>query len=399
MPRPLAWVVSVLTVAGLLDDTRSLLTGLGAQAEPREVLLHGAVLLGVGGTGLLLAFRPAWAPLPFLLLAAALAGLAVPQNLLLVALILLALAAGVLDWARLAAMLVPFALVVALAGTMSVLLHLEVLLVTAVVLALGRTIWLITARSQRAEAAHVALVREVEEREEAAAARTARQEAAFEAQREELGHQLHDVIAHELTRIAMRATVAGQQATDDSAREVLEDVAGTARRGLGEMRRLMTILDRPARDGEAVPRSPLQDSLPAALRQASDDLRAAGFEVIVEEHLDEPLPHSLHSAATAVLREASTNIAKHAPPGCTCVLQTETTSGQLRLAVSNPAPSPTAEPAPASGFGLRLLHARVQALGGRLTVGSGDGGWILEARWPLTGAAPTAPEGSAPPPA
>lgn len=233
MPRPLAWVVSVLTVAGLLDDTRSLLTGLGASPEPRDVLLRGAVLLGVGGTGLLLSFRPAWAPLPFLLLTAALAGLAVPQNLLLIALILLALAAGLLDWARLAAMLAPFVLVVALAGSMSLLLRLEALLVAAVVLALGRTIWLITARTQRAEAAHAALVREVQEREEAAAARAARQEAAFEAQREELGHQLHDVIAHELTRIAMRATVSAQQTTEEPAREVLEDVAGTARRGLG----------------------------------------------------------------------------------------------------------------------------------------------------------------------
>lgn len=165
----------------------------------------------------------------------------------------------------------------------------------------------------------------------------------------------------------------------------------------------MAILDRPAREGEAVPRSPLEDSLPAALRQSADDLREAGFEVAVEEHLDEPLPHSLHSAATAVLREASTNIVKHAPPGGTCRLQAGTASGQLRLAVSNPAPSPTAEPAPASGFGLRLLNARVEALGGRLTVGSGDGEWALEARWPLAGAAPHAAEGaaerSAPPPA
>ena len=83
-----------------------------------------------------------------------------------------------------------------------------------------------------------------------------------------------------------------------------------------------------------------------------------------------------------MLREASTNVAKHGAPGGTCNIALSTRDGRLHVEVQNQvASSPDVPRMPDSRLGIDLLEARVAALGGRLETGSRDGVWTLTAVW------------------
>ncbi|WP_219107723.1 sensor histidine kinase [Austwickia sp. TVS 96-490-7B] len=388
LPQWLAWLVSVLTVAGMIDDVRVMVMDLMATGLGWHTAVRLWVLSGFGGTGLALSFRPRWAPLPFLVLVAALPFLPDHSDPHLAMLLLLGLAAGVLDWARLLSMVIPL-LMVATATARSDSPgrdHTELIVTTIMVAALGRVIWVIATRQQQAQRENETLVLAAVAREEAAAARAAQLHLRYERQRHQLSQELHDVVAHELTRICMEAGVAAQESTDPDLHRRFEELADTARRGLGEMRRLMALFDTP--DDEEppgpVPRSPLQISLPVALAQAQAYLEQIGVTVVVEDRVHRQLSYSVSSAAEAVLREATTNVAKYAPPGSTCSVMALTTDTELVVEVRNLIAEPCTTPtSPPSGFGLNLLCARVESVGGQVTVCTDDGWWVLTATWPV----------------
>ncbi len=277
LPRRLGWVMSVGTVAGMIDDARSLIGDLLAGDDPRMGLVRLCVLIGFGGTGLTLAFQPRWAPLPFLVLAGTVPWLPDGVNLQVVALLLLSCAAVLLDWLRLLAMVVPYLVVHALLYSQAWFEILAVLLAVG----LGRVVWVVIARKEDADRENMAFVRAAAQREEAAAAEVERQRRRFEDQRRELGRELHDVVAHELTRIAMQAAAAAQGARDEQNRTAFADIADVARRGLGEMRRLMAIIDAEDLDADApVPRpiAHVDDAVSAARAYLED----VGFQVTVD---------------------------------------------------------------------------------------------------------------------
>ena len=386
LPVALAWTVSVLAVAGMIDDGRSLAVDAALHGATGIGLVRVVVLAGLGGTALALAFRPRWAPAPFLVLVGMLAWRPESVNLALVALLLLALAAALLDWARLAAMVLPYLVVQAAVGGLdgAWLGNGGEAVATLVAVALGRAVWIVMSRKERAQAQNRELIRAAISREEAAAAQAAALRQRYETQRRELSHELHDVIAHELTRIVMQATVAAAQAPDAATHGSFTDVAATGRRTLGEMRRLMTMIGEQPPAGDAVPRPTLGEGIREALAGAREYLEQVGMQVEVEEAVDVPVPQSLHNAVGVVLREGSTNVAKHAGPGTTCRLMVRARDGALRVEIRNRL---TAAPAavPDSGFGLALLRARVESLGGELEAAPASGWWLLAATWPLEG--------------
>lgn len=387
LPRWLAWVVSVITVAGLIDDGSNLIQALLTGQEIDRLAVRLCVLVGLGGTGLALAFRPRWAPVAFVPLLVAAAVLPDPTNLFLVMLLNLALAAGLLDWVRLALMAIPAVLVAGISFALhDAWLNVAQALVTATVaLALGRAVWIVATRQQRDRALNDRLVAASVAREEAQAERSRWLERRFDDQRVELSRELHDVIAHELTRISMQATVAATEA-DEPSRGEFHEIATTARRGLGEMRRLMAILEAPDVEPGQIPPSTVSETVEASVSAAQEYLEQGGMRVAIDVDCPKGLPHSMINAVAAVLREASTNVAKHAETGSRCRITVHVDAGELVVVVANehpPASAAKRAETPASGFGLRLLRGRVEDLGGCLTVFDTDGWWTLRASWPL----------------
>ena len=85
-------------------------------------------------------------------------------------------------------------------------------------------------------------------------------------------------------------------------------------------------------------------------------------------------------AAYPIVQEALTNATKHAP-GRPVVVRVGPTEGGTTVIVRNDGPSSPA-PGPGFGSGLRVMRERAESIGGQLTAGPTDGGWLVEAVLP-----------------
>jgi signal transduction histidine kinase len=125
-------------------------------------------------------------------------------------------------------------------------------------------------------------------------------------------------------------------------------------------------------------------SLRAELTAARDTLAAAGVAVRAGAPAA-PVPPAVDAVLATVLREAVTNILRHATAK-RCTIRLSTTGKVIRLQVTNDGVRP-AEPAEATstgGAGIGNLHARVRALGGHLNAGpDGDGRFQLAVEIPV----------------
>lgn len=382
LPRKLAWVVSVVTVAGMLDDTRSLLTDLLSGGSIYLASIRLAILLGLGGTGLAFAFRPKWAPVSFAILIAVAAWKPHVTNLHLVMLLLLVCAAMLLDWLRLASMALPY-LALRMSVPSAATSFWDAILGIVMGIALGRVVWMVVTHKEKSEHESRELMRAAQERAEAAALQAAVMEQRFAAQRQDLTRELHDVVAHELTRIAMRATLAQHALTNDEAITAFGEIADSARGALGEMRRLVSII------GESSPTQRRHTPLPVPeigveerIVDTKNYLEEVGFHVEVVQNLEDEVIGSRLHAASAIFREASTNIAKHGAPGSLCRIDVSAKDGCFHIEMQNLVAAPAVDDRMlTSGLGLNLLRARVEALGGNLKTCCVNNVWKLSATW------------------
>lgn len=382
LPRKLALTLSIIAAAGMLDDTRALAIALLAGISPWLAVARLLIIVGFGGTSLVLSFRPAWAPVPFTLLVAGAGMMPSPNNVNLVALFLLVLAAMLLDWLRLLSMIVPYLVMRAVTQAGEGAFWEPVVGLVAGI-TLGRIVWVLLTRKELSERENEQLMREAREREEAAAIRAELMEQRFSAQRRELTRELHDVVAHELTRISMRATLAETTLPPGEAATAFHEIATVARGALGEMRRLVSIINVDDPRGQRSDSPPTPElGLDEQLERAETYLRDVGFRVEVVRDLAEDVPGSLRHAVGAVLREATTNVAKHGAPGTTCRIALSARDGRVRVEVQNEVSTASSGPRmPDSGLGISLLEARVGALGGEFTTHGHDGMWTLAAEW------------------
>lgn len=207
-------------------------------------------------------------------------------------------------------------------------------------------------------------------------------------ERVRIARELHDVVAHSLSIIAVQSEAAGAALEKDPARagEPLRVINETARASLGEIRDMLNLL-----------RADDSEFLPAPGLSAIDDLisSAKGAGVTVETAVriqTHAVPPVVDLAAYRILQEALTNVARHAGH-VHATITVETSHGSLNLSVINSAavnstgvkPTPTTS----AGVGLLGIRERVTLLGGTLTTGeTDDGGFQLSAWLPLDGKTP-----------
>ncbi|WP_193605229.1 sensor histidine kinase [Nocardioides dongkuii] len=223
---------------------------------------------------------------------------------------------------------------------------------------------------------------------QAAAARA--EQLAEEARQEErtrIAREMHDVVAHQVSLIALHAgalelTLEGQDAAA-SARAI----GRTARQALEELRNVVSLL----RTGEdaAAERAPQAsvDQLGALL----EEWRAAGAHVTLTDRTPaaflDACPPPVGRTAYRVVREALTNVSKHAP-GSSAEVELAEVDGSLSVVVRNSAgtAAPSSRAASGSGTGLYGLRERVELLGGTFEAGpDGHGGFRVSALLPAYG--------------
>jgi signal transduction histidine kinase len=201
-------------------------------------------------------------------------------------------------------------------------------------------------------------------------------------ERTRIARELHDVVAHHMSLIAVQAETAPYRLSDlpESARAEFSALSGVAREALGEMRRLLGVLryDQPA---GLAPQPQLSD-LPALV----DSARRAGVSVeLAAPPALGDVPSGVALCAYRIVQESLSNASQHAP-GAAVSVSVGHEVGAVLLRVAN-GPGEAADPAPGepgSGHGLTGMRERVALLGGSLSAGpSAGGGFVVSAVLPL----------------
>ncbi|MET0965342.1 MAG: sensor histidine kinase [Nakamurella sp.] len=210
-------------------------------------------------------------------------------------------------------------------------------------------------------------------------------------ERARIARELHDVVAHHISIIAVQAETARLTVPDMPAAGAkrLLAIGETARAALTEMRRLLGVLreDTPAGPADRVPQPGL-DQLNDLLDEARE-VTGTGTRLILTGR-PVALDPGVELAAYRIVQEALTNARRHAA-GAAIDVEMHYTSSCLRLLIRDNGPglgekrgdAAPAGPADGTGHGLTGMRERAAAVGGQLRAGSAvSGGFLIEATLP-----------------
>ncbi|GAA4021926.1 hypothetical protein GCM10022247_52680 [Allokutzneria multivorans] len=180
-----------------------------------------------------------------------------------------------------------------------------------------------------------------------------RTERAVVEERLRIARDIHDVVGHNLSLIAMKAAVATHlsESHPDEGRAALRTIEQVSRAALNDVR---TVLG-------AVRGS----SVSAGLDQLVEDARGAGVTVAASQCDLSDVPAAARMSAYRLVQEALTNVRRHCSPP-RCRLTTAVSEGQLVITVVNEGSASASGP---PGHGLLGMRERVALHGGVLDVG------------------------------
>ncbi|MDH2425925.1 sensor histidine kinase [Sphaerisporangium sp. TRM90804] len=207
---------------------------------------------------------------------------------------------------------------------------------------------------------------------ELARLRTAR---AVAEERLRIAREVHDVVGHNLSLIAMNAAVAQHLGTEQDA--ALRTIEQVSRGALEDIRAVLGGLrDEPSADAG-------QDGTPAlaGIGGLIEATRAAGVDVTVEAPHLPAVPAAVQTSAYRILQEALTNVRRHADARH-CHVAVTATPGALTVRVVDDGAATLRDAAP--GYGLAGMRERVALHGGTLTTGpQPTGGFAVRATLPF----------------
>jgi two-component system sensor histidine kinase DesK len=192
--------------------------------------------------------------------------------------------------------------------------------------------------------------------------------AAINEERLRIARDLHDLLGHNLSLIALKSELAQRlvESAPDRAANEMRDVEQVARQALKEVR-------------EAVA-SYRQPTLASELRGAREMLTAAGIAYRAEYDAGaiSGLSTTVESVLAWTVREGVTNVIRHSGARqCTVLIARDEQS--VRVEVADDGKAVSTETSDSGGNGLRGLAERVTALGGRFAAGPAErGGFRLE---------------------
>jgi signal transduction histidine kinase len=227
-------------------------------------------------------------------------------------------------------------------------------------------------------------------------ARTAEREqaligkAARAAERTSIAREMHDVLAHRISLVALHAGALAYR--DDLTRAETAETAATiqanAQLALAELRQILGVLRAGPASNPAVAAVEAPQPTLAELPALVADVREAGMTVQLQPGplgRRGPAPAmstTLSRTAFRIVQEALTNARKHAPGAPVDVRLTGSAGCDLEVEIrSAPAPGAAPDPSPSAGVGLLGLDERAQQVGGRLVHGLQPDGTFIVRAW------------------
>lgn len=212
-----------------------------------------------------------------------------------------------------------------------------------------------------------------------AAEQTARIERAQRQERTRIAREMHDVLGHRLSLIAVHA--GALEYRDDLTREQTAQAASAIResshRGLEDLRDVLGVLRSDVgAEPESGPQPRVQD-LPTLI----ETVRATGATVVVDALETDDIPDSTGRQLFRIVQELLTNARRHAPSTPVRLRLTARQGDGVRLVVRNASSAPRG----AEGYGLIGIAERAQHAGGSMTIDEGDGMFAVEVvlPWPM----------------
>lgn len=207
-------------------------------------------------------------------------------------------------------------------------------------------------------------------------------------ERTTIARELHDVVAHHMSVVAIQAEAAPYRVQDPPPE--LEKAFATIRENavaaLTELRRVLGVV---RAEDDAAPDAPQPtladlDTLLANVREAGLQVSKAVTGAVRE------LPQGVELSAYRIVQEALSNVLRHAP-GADARVEIGYVLGGLGLRVVNgPPPAPSlVKPSPGAGHGITGMRERVSMLDGEMTAGPTDeGGYEVTVFLPAASVAP-----------
>jgi signal transduction histidine kinase len=231
---------------------------------------------------------------------------------------------------------------------------------------------LISARQELS--AHIRELASSREREKKLLAETIRA-----AERAKLAREMHDVVSHQVTLIAMQAGALQVSDNSDATQKAATTIRELSTRTLEELRNLVGILRSGDEDESG---QPGVDELADLVRNFRCDAIPVALDVEAEPSR---LPRSVSHAAYRTVQEALTNVRKHAAGARASVLVLAQ-QNTLVVEVRNGRAMAHKPVLPSGGHGLIGLKERAGLLGGTFSAGpTSEGGFRVSATYPLAG--------------
>ena len=198
-----------------------------------------------------------------------------------------------------------------------------------------------------------------------------------------LAREVHDVVGHSLAVISLQAGVAAHllESRPQQAGEAIAAIRKVSSEALDDLRAELGLL-RGDGEGEGdgaggAPPAPAPVAGLEALPALIASLREAGVQVELDAPTANgaaPLPEAVSAAGYRIIREALTNVARHAGAGARAHVRVARVEQALEVEVVDDGAGPADGDAGSSGSGIAGMRERAAALGGQLEAGAADGG-------------------------
>jgi len=199
-------------------------------------------------------------------------------------------------------------------------------------------------------------------------------------ERARIAREMHDVLAHRISLIAMHAGALAYRTdlTPDETHETAELIQTASHEALGDLRQVLGVL----REGDAALSNERPQPTFSDLSALVLEAEGTGMSIQYDDRVAEAaqMPDQVGRTAYRIVQEGLTNVRKHAPGVTTVVQMSGSPVEGLSIRIRNPARSPLlvrGVPTPGAGLGLVGLGERAKLAGGRLTTRRDGGSFEL----------------------